>query len=119
MLKLKKRRSFRLNHWFLAVVLWVGIVFGGFYLAKQYFDHAIQAVQQTNAVHVQTLEARLENLTLEVSEIQKGMKTAGRTLSSSDSTQKELNKKIEDLDRQLKDLEKSLSVLREAPNAAR
>jgi septation ring formation regulator EzrA len=98
-----------------AFILWAVMVFGGFFLAKQYFDQTIMAVQQTNAVNVQTLEARLDNLGANVKEIRESLATAGITLSSSDSTQKELNKKIEELDAQLKNLEKSLNILREAP----
>jgi peptidoglycan hydrolase CwlO-like protein len=102
-------------HRFLAFMLWLGVVCGGFFLAKYYFDQAIQTVQQTNAMNVQTLEARLESLAADVGEIKKDLNSAGRTLSSSDSIQKELNKKIEELDSQLKELEKSLNILREAP----
>jgi len=111
----KRGGGYRPVYWFLAFMLWLGVVCGGFFLAKYYFDQAIQSVQQTNAMNVQTLEARLESLTADVAEIKKDLNSAGRTLSSSDSVQKELNKKIEELDIQLKELEKSLNILREAP----
>ncbi len=111
----EKRKRSSPGSWFVAFILWAVMVFGGFFLAKQYFDQTIMAVQQTNAVNVQTLEARLDNLGANVKEIRESLATAGITLSSSDSTQKELNKKIEELDAQLKNLEKSLNILREAP----
>ncbi|HPU35672.1 MAG TPA: hypothetical protein PL078_07310 [Bacillota bacterium] len=116
MLESKKRvGGQRPAHWFLAIMLWLGVVCSGFFLAKYYFDQAIMSVQQTNAMNVQTLEARLESLSADIAEIKKELNSAGRTLSSSDSIQKELNKKIEELDIQLKELEKSLNILREAP----
>ncbi|OPZ71901.1 MAG: hypothetical protein BWY80_01233 [Firmicutes bacterium ADurb.Bin456] len=111
----EKQSRFRPGYWLLAFILWAVMVFGGFYLAKQYFDQTIMAVQQTNAVNIQTLEARLDNLGANVKEIKESLEVAGITLSSSGLTQKELNKKIEELDSQLKDLEKSLKILREAP----
>ena len=39
------------------------------FLAKYYFDQAIMSVQQTNAMNVQTLEARLESLSADIAEI--------------------------------------------------
>ncbi|MFZ5634427.1 MAG: hypothetical protein ACOY40_16460 [Bacillota bacterium] len=100
---------------FLVIVVWVGIVFGGFYLAKQYIDQSIQSVQQTNAMQVQTLEARLDALAKEMKEIEETLENAGVALSSSDTTQKKLDDKIEKLDKQLQELEKSLKILKEAP----
>ncbi len=103
----------------LFVALWAGMVYGGYYYAKQYFDQSIQNVQQTNAVNVQMLEARLDTLSADLKEIENALRSAGLTLSNSDTTQKELNKKIEKLDKQLQELERSLKILKEAPNAAR
>lgn len=104
---------------FLAFTLWCAMVFGGFYLAKQYLDRSIHSVQQTNAMHVQELEDRLDRLSVDLRGLEEALRSTGHSLSSSDSTQKELNRKIEDLDRQLEELERSLKVLKEAPNAAR
>lgn len=101
------------------VIAWGGMVFGGFYYAKLYINRAIQGVQQTNSMHIQTLEGRLDNLSAELKDIENTLRSAGLTLTSSDSTQKELNRKIDKLDKQLQELEKSLKILKEAPNAAR
>lgn len=103
----------------LAVFIWGGLVYGGFYIARQYIDRSIQKVQQTNAMNVKALEDRLETMSGEMREIEKRLGMAGQTLSSSDSTQKELNVKIQKLDVQLQELERSLKILKEAPNAAR
>lgn len=106
-------------HYFILVALWAVLVFGGFYTTKVYFDRSIKSVQQTNAINIQALEDRLDNLSADMKSIESALKNAGQSLSSSDSTQKELNRKIEDLDRQLRELEKSLKILKEAPNAPR
>ncbi|WP_031515045.1 hypothetical protein [Desulfofalx alkaliphila] len=99
----------------IAVVVWIAIVAGAGYFIKDYIDRSIQSVQQTNAMHVQTLEDRLSALGAEMEEIKYALQDTDQTLASSDSTQRVLNDKIEELDRQLKDLERSLNVLKEAP----
>jgi len=101
------------------VILWGGMVFGGYYFARQYVELSIRNVQKTNATSVETLGGRLDTMSAQLKDIENTLRGAGLTLSSSDSTQKELNKKIENLDRQLQELERSLKTLKEAPNAAR
>jgi uncharacterized protein HemX len=103
----------------LIVVLWGGIACGSFYFAKQYIDRSINRVQQTNAINVKALEDRLDTLSTGINDIEQALTNAGLTLSSSDTTQKELNRKIERLDQQLQELEKSLKILKEAPDAVR
>lgn len=119
-----KRKKTRRSPWLtvLAVIiiisLWGGMIYGGYYYAKQYFDQSINNVQQTNAMNIQKLEDRVSSLAVEMEEVKNALKDADQTLSSSDDTQQELNDKINKLNNQLKDLERSLRILKEAPDAA-
>ena len=104
---------------FITVLLWAGLVYGGFYFSKQYIDQAVQRVQQTNAMNVQTINERLDALNSEMEELQEVLGYADETLASTGDLQEELNEKIEMLEEQMKELEKSLSILKEAPNGSR
>lgn len=98
----------------LTVLVWAGLVFGGFYLAKDYIDNSIKNVQETNAMNVQALNERLNNLHGEMEEIKSALAQADETLSSTNTTRQQLNEKIDQLDKQLKQLQKSLQILRES-----
>lgn len=100
---------------FLSLVVWLMFIAGGYYVGKLYLDRSIQAVQQNNAVHMITIEQRIDSLDAQISEIKQAIINTDQTLASSGSTQENLNDKIEDLDQQLKDLERSLAILKEAP----
>jgi peptidoglycan hydrolase CwlO-like protein len=104
---------------FLFLVVWGGLVWGGFYIAKQYLDKSINNIQQTNAMNMQEVNEKLDSLNLELQALKKEISNTDQTISSSGSIQVELNKKIMVLDQQLKNLEKSLKILKEAPNARR
>ncbi len=99
----------------LALVVWLMLVAGGYYVGKLYIDRSIEAVQQNNAVHMITIEQRIDSLDAQISEIKQAIINTDQTLADSGSTQENLNQKIEDLDKQLKDLEHSLNILKEAP----
>ncbi len=101
------------------VILWVGLVYTGYYLVIQQVERSVRDVQEANNLNVKALENRLDALDAEVQKIGNSLSSADSTLSSSGSTQKELNDKIQKLDSQLKELEKSLKILKEAPNAPR
>lgn len=101
------------------LLLWGGLVYGGFYFSKQYLDKTINNIQQTNALNIQEIKERMESLTNEMIDLKSELSNTDQTLSSSSSIQAQLNQKIDLLDRQLKNLEKSLQILKEAPNARR
>jgi len=103
----------------LFILIWGGIVYEGYYYSKNYFDKTINNIQQTNAMNVEQINGRLDNLKNEMEELKMSFSSTDETLSSSGSIQEQLNKKIELLDGQLKNLEKSLKILKEAPNAKR
>lgn len=112
----KKRKPRPLWPGVLAVLLfWGGLIYGGFYYAKEYIDCSIQSVQETNAMQIQGLEERLSAIQSEMESIEDALKDTDKTLSSSDATRQDLSKKIEALDEQLQRLEKSLNILKEAP----
>jgi peptidoglycan hydrolase CwlO-like protein len=99
----------------LALVVWMLLVAGGFYVGKIYIDRSIEAVQQNNAVHMVTIEQRMDSMDTQLSEIQQAISDADQAWANSGSTQENLNQKIDDLDKQLKALEHSLNILKEAP----
>lgn len=97
------------------LIIWGGLIYGGFYFAKQYLDQQIANIQQTNALHIQEIKERMDSLTREMIDLKSDLSNTDKTLSSSSSIQEQLNDKIELLDKQLKNLEKSLQILKEAP----
>jgi len=108
-------RSFGPLYIVLFLLVWGGLVYGGFYLSKQYFDQEITNIQQTNALNIQEIKDRMDSMTNELIAIKGDLSNTDETISSSSSIQEELNEKIEVLDKQLENLEKSLKILREAP----
>ncbi len=99
----------------IATFMWILVILGGFGIGKLYIDRSLEAVQQANAIHVQTLKDQLDSMAVDIDQIQVALNNADQTLSSSGSTQENLNKKIQDLDNQLQLLAKSLAILKEAP----
>lgn len=99
------------------VLLWIGLVGGGFYTSKLYLDKAIQEIKQTNAANVQMLSERIADLNTDIQDLHKVIGNTDAALSSSGSIQMELNNKIEMLTEQMGALEQSLKILKEAPNA--
>lgn len=100
----------------LVLLVWSGLVYGGFYLGKDYIDRSVKNVQETNAMNVQALEEELKSIRGEMKEIETALNQADKQLSSTDATREKLNRKIEQLDKQLKQLQKSLQILRETGN---
>ncbi|MGI6606356.1 MAG: hypothetical protein ACOX2X_04880 [Peptococcia bacterium] len=99
----------------LFLLVWGGLVYGGFSFTKQYFDQTITNLQQTNALHMQEVNEKLSALNNELNALKNALSDTDETLSSAGDIQEELNEKIELLDDQLKALEKSLNILKEAP----
>lgn len=99
----------------LTLVVWILLVAGGYYVGKLYIDQSIEAVRQNNAVHMITIEQRIDAMDAQITEIQQAINNTDQALANSGSTQENLNQKIEDLDEQLKELERSLNILKEAP----
>lgn len=116
-----RRRKTRPGKWlgifycFLFLVFWGSLIFGGFYITKDYLDKSISNIQQTNAMNIQELKDRLDSLTNEMLELKQVLSSTDQNISSAGSIQIQLNKKIDLLDQQLKSLEKSLNILKEAP----
>lgn len=106
-------------YFLLFLAFWGGLIFGGFYITKDYLDKSINNIQQTNAMNIQELKDRLDSLTNEMVVLKQALNSTDQNITSSGSIQVQLNKKIEVLDQQLKNLEKSLNILKEAPNARR
>lgn len=91
------------------------MVFGGFYIARSYIDRAVNNVQQTNALNVQAINERLDTLSTDMKNLENIVSTAGQSISSSGTIQKELVARIELFDQQIQELKQSLDILKEAP----
>lgn len=96
-------------------VVWCGLVYGGFYLAKDYIDQAISKVQQTNALNVQNIENRLNDIQNSLNNLEDFVGATGESISSRDDIQEEMMERIEEFDEQIQELKRSLEILKEAP----
>jgi len=102
----------------LLVLLWLALLAGGVWLAKGYLDNSLRDIQDTNALHVQALQDKLESLSQKLDELERALEAADDSLARSSITQEELNERILELDRQLEELEESLRILKESDDAA-
>lgn len=102
---------------FIMILLWAGLVGGGFYVGKTYLDRSIEEIKQTNAMNIQVLTERIASLNTQIEELQQLIGSTDAALSSSGNIQMQLNSKIEMLTQQMSALEESLRILKEAPNA--
>ncbi|MDQ7790954.1 MAG: hypothetical protein RDV00_02380 [Clostridia bacterium] len=100
----------------LSVAVWGGLLYGAYYYATDYIDRSIRTVQETNALHMQSLNERLDAIQVELKGVKGALEDADKTLASSDSTREALSRRITELDRQLAQLEQSLNVLRKSPD---
>ena len=100
----------------LSVAVWGGLVYGAYYYSTDYIDGSIRTVQETNALHVQALNERLDAIQLELEWVRNALEDADKTLASSDTTREALSQRITALDRQLAQLQQSLNVLRKSPD---
>jgi septal ring factor EnvC (AmiA/AmiB activator) len=102
----------------LLVLLWLALVGGGVWLARDYIDNSLRDIQDTNALHVQALQDKLESLSQKLDELEMALEAADDSIARSSTTQEELNERIVELDRQLEKLEESLRILKESNDAA-
>jgi len=102
-----------------SLAVWGGLLYGAYYYATDYIDTSIRTVQESNALHVQSLAERLDAIQLEVAEVKETLADTDQVLARSDQTREALNQRISELDRQLGRLEESLNILRKSPDAPR
>lgn len=103
----------------LSLALWGGLIYGAYYYSTSYFESAIRNVQETNAMHMQAMEERLDNIQLELTVVREALADTDQTLARTDTTREELSQRIEELDHQLEQLQASLNILRMSPDARR
>lgn len=101
------------------IALWAGLVYGAYYWATDYIDSSLRNVQETNALHVQALNDRLDAIQSEVAEVKEALADTDQVLARSDQTREALHQRINELDRQLERLQESLNVLRKSPDVSR
>ncbi|WP_058303089.1 hypothetical protein [Gorillibacterium timonense] len=120
------------------LIVWIGIGYGGYTLARTYLGHIQQQLDQiaeTNKTEIQELNAQLtalkkgmddqktqaENLQKKLAAVEKEltavkdeMSLAGDSLSTTAETKKALNDRITDLSKELTELRKLVKRLEEA-----
>ncbi|WLR52967.1 hypothetical protein LC040_08815 [Bacillus tianshenii] len=111
-----------------SVLLWVGLVVGGYFLAdhyiqqsQHYLDKRITAVEANNEKQVKQMENELNavhkemlNVKSELVFIQEDLQLTGETLDGTDKTKTALQQRMQDLDKQLEELRKSIARLEDA-----
>ena len=102
-----------------SLAVWGGLLYGAYYYVTDYIDTSIRTVQESNALHVQSLAERLDAIQLEVAEVKETLADTDQVLARSDQTREALSQRISELDRQLGRLEESLNILRKSPDAPR
>ncbi|HZG15398.1 MAG TPA: hypothetical protein VE710_10285 [Candidatus Bathyarchaeia archaeon] len=115
----------------LAVVLWGGLVYGGYaftqYTLEQqqkYVDQRIAQVKEANEKQVKILEEQLVLVQDEMIKVQDGLssieedlKLTGETIGGTNQTKQALQDRIDQLNKQLVELKASLKKLEDAARA--
>jgi len=136
-----ERRSIPSNTWrtasyiTLTVIVWCGLAFGGYTLAKGHIERlqeqqaeieatltaAIENIQEENRAHIDSLNSELTELTAMVEDvsarlesIREELKLTSDSISGNDDTKSALQAQISALDKQLNELKKSLEKLEHA-----
>ncbi len=111
----KRKKSTAWAGILLGVVLWLGLVAGGFYVAKTYIDQSMQNIQQTNAMNIKAVNDRLDAIASDIQALNSGLNITEQTLSSSGNVQMELISRIAEVEARVQELKESLDILKEAP----
>lgn len=98
------------------IIVWAGLVFGGFWYAADYAQRTVREIQETNAMNVKMLEEDIQSLHLELNAVREALAEADATISSAGSAGEAVNERITQLDEQLKKLEQSLNIMMESGN---
>ena len=111
-----------------SLILWGGLVYGGYWLANQYIneskayvDAKIEEVEKQNQEEMIELEAQLNgvytellNVKAELVFIEEDLALTGATLGGTDDTKVALQQRIDELNKQLKVLQTSIERLEDA-----
>ncbi|QOY35083.1 hypothetical protein AWH56_020630 [Anaerobacillus isosaccharinicus] len=124
----------KLAYILLAVIIWGGLLYGGYNVADNYFkeihsylDEEILEMKTQNEEVIEQLERFNEELqfsteeltmiTLELNVIKEALELTGETITGSDQTRFALQEKISELDKRLNQLTTQLIKLEEAARA--
>ena len=102
-----------------AVLLWLCLLGGTYYLAAMYLQQTLQEIREENAAQVNDLSERLEAIQVEMAEMQAVLAETDSILAQSDEAVQEVDRMIDKLNRQLAKLEETLQVLGMSPDAPR
>ncbi|WP_134702708.1 hypothetical protein [Ammoniphilus sp. YIM 78166] len=122
---MKKRRKANANQQLLigvlTLVVWGGLLYGGYYLANQYIKNTqayvqqqIQEVKVHNEQQVALLQTELLKMQEELGLIKEELAFADETLNGTNQTKHALQERMAMLDSQLTQLKTSLKHLEEA-----
>ncbi|MGD8189287.1 hypothetical protein ACQCN2_04720 [Brevibacillus ginsengisoli] len=115
----------------MSILVWVGLLLGGYFLAnqyakqtQQYIDQRLDKMQATNQEQMHKLERDLATVQTEMTKVHDGLayideelKLTGKTIGGSDKTKQALQQRIDQLNQQLIQLKTSLKKLEDATRA--
>ncbi|MBP1934096.1 hypothetical protein [Ammoniphilus resinae] len=105
----------------IGVILWAGLLFGGYKVAEHYIqntqsyiDERIAEVNQHNEEKIGALQGELGKVQEELSAIQEELAMTDETINGTNETKQALESRMAALDKQLASLKNSLKQLEEA-----
>ncbi|WP_246218180.1 hypothetical protein [Litoribacterium kuwaitense] len=116
--------------WSLSILLWAGVMFGGYTAAeyyanntRSYVDDQLATIQAKNEETLTTLDTTVSSVKDELVNVQKNLavlqtkvEETGQGISGNDETKAALQGEVDKLTKQLKQLQQSLAKLEEAAN---
>lgn len=118
--KIKKNKTTRQARikilvWVLSIAVWLGIVYYGTTMAKDYIDVSIKNVEQANAIGLKDINEQVLELKAEIIALRDSIKDTDNSLSSTGQLQESIDEQLTALNSRLEELEASLKLLKEAP----
>lgn len=129
--RMKDKRLKTALSFLLLLLLWVGLVLGGYFYAlnrmqgiSQHFSEQVGELQEENrrigeelAGAMLSLQGEMQQLQRELGLIQEELELAGESITGTDSTRQGLQERMAELDKQLAALREQLRRLEEATRA--
>lgn len=124
----KKSKAISIMLFLISILVWGGLLYGGYYVATQYInstekyiDERLAVIQKSNTENMKELDSELQKVNDELLSIkselvfiQEDLALTGETLNGTDETKMALQERIKALDTQLTELQKSISRLEDA-----
>ncbi|MCF6093701.1 hypothetical protein L1765_06825 [Microaerobacter geothermalis] len=118
--KKSRRTGKTIMVFFLSVLVWASLAYGGYRLGFSLINQSTAALQQSiddvkesNALQLQRMTEQMKSLEFELQLIEESINQTDSQLSDSNTTREALINRITELDKQLEELKKSLQKLKE------